>query len=555
MNNCILKLSHLISIIVICISCSNIEQSNCPDNYTFENEEIIALPITESAKDNKVPFQRFQYCTIDGVETLIAYVEEEELSFYDISSKKIFHSINLLEDRDLHAFEYINKDSILLMYGDPIYDSAYYDTKRIDGMRLIDTLKFQLIDYDGNIKRYYHFTCDSSNFENTNFAIEQVLPPFTHMMYEKIVRVGDIVFLFPFEYGHYNFDRVANNAPFIAYYNLKTEKFIFSKHPLPNLKDKMYYPSDFDVLNICISSNNLPLLRFAYSPEVFEWDYINDKFITHSLKSKLIDTIPPLAYRLEDMDAVYANYLTISYDPSKNLYYSIIEISKNLGGARYTIIADKNFNYINETPKTLTRAPEYVNGEIIMFAPATLNDTIYVVKTNLLRGNSNQDSITMAERVKIDSLIKVWNDEKKKMSEMQNPLQAFFEQKVDNHESSYCLVTIYAQDGCPSCRQEVTKIIADNQDILSEVPLFLIITGTQKDIDEELKSIKLNKFNKIIIDDNSYVKRMPIVAPLLNPRLTIVKNNIVVHDSIYGVADIEEGFIPNMLDACGLMIK
>ena len=152
MNNCILKLSHLISIIVICISCSNIEQSNCPDNYTFENEEIIAIPITESAKSNKVPFQRFQYCTIDGVETLIAYVEEEELSFYDINSKKIFHKINLLEDRDLNAFEYINKDSILLMYGDPIYESTYYDSKRIDGMGLIDTLKFQLIDYDGNIK-------------------------------------------------------------------------------------------------------------------------------------------------------------------------------------------------------------------------------------------------------------------------------------------------------------------------------------------------------------------------------------------------------------------
>lgn len=393
------KILIFIVVVLTFFACNHVETV-----YNFEVEETIAIPL-ENLRAATPPFDLFDYCLIDNIETLIFYETSGKLVFYDMSTNSVYHNITLLKDRRLDAFEYINKDSILLLYS---YTNDGIEIEFND-FSLLDTLKLQLVDFDGNVKKYYHFNCDEDNCTGINYKIEQILPPYTSLFYKTIKRMNNIVFFFPFSYGYYNFDTIKNNSPLIAYYDLHTEKFIVSKNvKLPYLKDKMYYPSNHDVLNFCISANGLPLLRFFYSSDVFEWDYKNDKLIKYNLKSKLIDTIPPFSYPINDMNATNARYSTIYYDNNNELYYSYLYLSSDIFGENYwsVIIADKNLNYINEVVniKNLYN-PAFFNKNIISYDPMQYN-TIILKKSKLITERKDYNGYIKSIRQDIETKIK-----------------------------------------------------------------------------------------------------------------------------------------------------
>lgn len=398
--NVILAKIIILNAIIIAFSSCNKDTNQM---YNFEKEEVIEIPKSNIQLNDWV-FSLFNYCNVDNIETIIVYTDDNKLAFFNISTKALYHEIQLMKDRPLHAFEYINKDSILLLYDNPHnFDTLKYVDKFKD-FTYLDSLKFQLADYNGNIKKYYHFNCNKSNFIGTNYNIEQVLPPYTFLFYKTIKRIGDIVFFFPAQYGNYNFDTIENNAPFIAYYNLKTEDFVFSKHKLPNLKDKMYYPSSQDVLNFCISANGLPLLRFFYSSEIFEWDYKNDSLIKYCLKSKLIDTIPPISSPNNDVHSIVAGYSQIYYDKDNELYYSFIYLSSNIFKKNYwsIIIADKNLNYINEIVNPhISSQFAFYDKKIISYS-ALAKDTITIIKNKLIKENIDSKKYIDSIRNDID---------------------------------------------------------------------------------------------------------------------------------------------------------
>ncbi len=546
MRKCSTMMSIVVFVlfVVLFVSCER-KDDVC---YNFAKEEVVSIPLANITS----PFSRLQYCKIDGKEMVVANLENHELTFFDIAEKKQSHTINLLKDRELRAFEYVNKDSIFMLYTMPY---SYYRSGVSDSVILSDTLSFQLIDYNGNVKKYYHFNCDDSNFNGSNITVGDVLPPYSGLFYHKIMRSGNMVFFYPSKYLYNDVENISNSKPFIACYDLNTEKYYFTKHKLPYLNDTAYYPvleGSSNFMYFCISPDGLPVLRFSYSSDVFEWDYKNDVLIPHTLKSRIIDTIAPLKYRTNSLNSMDAYYHRITYDYNKEMYYSSILFPMKDELLSATIIADKNFNYICEIQKGCGDFPQFVQDKII--SCYVVQDSISVIKS-ILRSVDKNSCFVDSMRNIIDSI----RYEKKHnllqyVIEGHNPLQNFFEQNVPDHESNYCILTLYTNGGCSSCKQFMLSLIAENQKILSEVPLYLIMSGSESTIENELNlnGVVFDDFKNVIYDKEAIVESLPLRTSFLNPRLTIVRNDKVVLDSVYNAQGIEKELIPTMLEACGL---
>ena len=532
----------LIMFVVLLVSCEQ-KDDVC---YKFDREEVVRVPLDFDAPVYSIA----QYCIIDGKEMVVANLSRHELVFLDIKKKKQSHVISLLNDRELRAFEYVNKDSIFILYTMPY---SYYRSEMSDSIILADTSSFQLIDYEGNVKKYYHFNCD--NFNESNITVGDVLPPFSGLFYHKIMRSGNMVFFFPSKYLYNDVENMRNSKPFIACYDLNTEKYYYTKQKLPYLNDTAYYPfleGSSNFLYFCISPDGLPVLRFSYSSDVFEWDYKNDVLIPHTLKSRIIDTIAPLKYRTNSLNSMDAYYHRITYDYNKEMYYSSILFLMKDELLSATIIADKDFNYICEIPNGCGDFPQFVQDKIV--SCYVVQDTISIIKSKLRSVDKSSRFVDSMRNI-IDSIRyeKEHNLLQYVIGE-HNPLQNFFEQNVPNHESNYCILTLYTNGGCSSCKQIMLSLMADNQKILSEVPLYLIMSGSESTIENELNlnGVVFDDFKNVIYDKEAIVESLPLRTSFLNPRLTIVRNDKVVLDSVYNAQGIENALIPTMLEACGL---
>ena len=110
--------------------------------FQLKKKKTIHLPL---ANPSKSYVASFQYTVIDGIETMIVYLIDKKLTFYDLKKKKIYHTIDL-SWKMLRSFNYLNKDSILLLYYNQYNENGY-----------IDSNLFILKDYNGTTIKQYHF--------------------------------------------------------------------------------------------------------------------------------------------------------------------------------------------------------------------------------------------------------------------------------------------------------------------------------------------------------------------------------------------------------------
>jgi hypothetical protein len=80
------------------------------------------------------------------------------------------------------------------------------------------------------------------------------------------------------------------------------------------------------------------------------------------------------------------------------------------------------------------------------------------------------------------------------------------------------------------------------------------MSGSESTIENELNrnGVVFDDFKNVIYDKEAIVESLPLRTSFLNPRLTIVRNDKVVLDSVYNAQGIEKELIPTMLEACGL---
>ena len=151
--------------------------------------------------------------------------------------------------------------------------------------------------------------------------------------------------------------------PVFMFYDLKSKNLKASKSlKYPYSRKNLFYNTSFDRFHSCFSSEKKPVLRFFYSSELFEWDYENDIVINHSLKSKLLDSIPPLKNENSNQSNLEALYYNIDYDPYNERYYSYLLLFPypNAMPLNVLILADKNFNYLGEVVNPELEAVRFI---------------------------------------------------------------------------------------------------------------------------------------------------------------------------------------------------
>ncbi|MDR2835007.1 MAG: hypothetical protein LBV69_02220 [Bacteroidales bacterium] len=530
------KIIIIIIIFLLLIACTEKEKLKV---HYISHEKEIAFPLDSTKEGKPLDFQYtyvdfFDYCDIDDIETIIVPINKNRLAFYDIKTKNEYHSIPLLDNRNIINFNFINKDSIFVFY-----DIQYSDST----LSKLEPLYLQLLNYAGESKIY-----DLDSGINTVFNIRYDVPN---------IIINNNIF-FPTQITKIN-NSVINNSletpePIFAYYDTKKDKFNFSKTiRFPKVEENVYYNTHFNEINCCLSERKLPVIHFFYSSLLYEWNYTNDEVIYHTIKSKIIDTIFPLKSANTSPESLSAVYNRFYYDNNNKTYYSFLVLNKDLYGNynNLLILADENFKYIGEILN-----PEI--GGFVKFYKNYLvsyqysNDSIRIYYDKLAKTNRPLqpylDSVN-------DILTKQKNSRLLNSEPFNKKINDLLKSKYPKLEKDYVLLTMYAGSGCPPCGDNIKMFINRNYEVLQKLPFYFIYSGISPEVIEienykgimKIKTIKdsLGIMKNIVLNENKYNE--------LNPRLTVIKNNKIEFDTIYSYLDMEKLLIPTLLDKLELI--
>ncbi|GAB4278889.1 MAG: hypothetical protein Kow0068_02670 [Marinilabiliales bacterium] len=544
-----LILIYIICILCILVSCRD-QQVN---SYQFKKVNSISLPLDDPYYN--IP-SGAQYAIIDGVETIILYLNNRKLTFYDLKSQKKYHEIKL-GIQELYSFYYLNKDSIFLFYVNQYNENDY-----------IDSNQFILLNFYGEIKKRYSFKNDIIwSRENQPLPINTAVYPSLFGNKFEILK-KDKAFFFLRKMNPYNIgteEFLSYKSPVVSYYDLSKEKLETSKSLwYPYIRKGVYYPSDFPIMNYCVSHNKLPIIRFFYSSKLFEWDYEHDKIKEYTLKSNLLDTImPTIKPTLRSDNNIEAMYLNISYDPYRKLYFSILMFSPDIYGIGTwsMIIADENLNYIGEIfrPEMSAFRPIFTKEHIVEVKPG--EPGFVDVNFYKLIESDVPESLYIAS-IK-DSLMKIkkkMNDRicsftTRKKSEKQYIYSYLINKNIVNKNQNFSAVCVYIDAGCPGCNESVLRFVGDNLNILEKLPFYLIISGRNSlEIKKQIKYYNLVPMRKMYIDTLGDLILLD-KSENKNPHLLVYKNDSLLIDSIYLANDIYTGLIPTLTESLGLEIE
>ncbi len=536
------------------LSCSN-KSANKVQNedlkvYQIEDVKLVSFPLdsTKNGKplDAEMFFNRvFDYCYIDNIETLIIPINRDRLAFYDINSQKEYHSIKIAKNRDIINFSFVNKDSIFVFYDIDILNYDRYEP-----------VYMHLIDYDGNGKvcEYY---LDTLNFEDNS---DLRLPFITETNLQPTITSGNVFFMTQTS-GSENIgsnEYLKKHFPLFAYYNSNTKNIKFSKSiEFPHIKENVFYNTYFRKIRYCLSSNNLPLLRFFYSSTLYEWDYINDKVSSHTLNSKVIDSIKPLPNENSLPQSLEAVYGSILYDKYNEMYYSFVHLNEVVYGNYYTllILADKDFNYLGEMLNpNLGGNFEFYEDNIISYYYS--NDSIHVSYQTLKKTDKPLQPYLDSIKGVLDNQIEKIKSNMPRIDKSgnENILHAYIKSKFPNIEKDYVLLTLYANGSCPSCLINIKQTLNQNYEVLADLPFYLIYSGTTSEIEQEIFNYENLEKIKIVKDSLGIVKNMSMIEnkfSSLDPRVTVIENNVVIIDTVYNWLN-QSKIIPTIMENLGL---
>lgn len=547
------KISNMRNIIIICVlllfvlaaeSCS--EKSN---PYIFDFELLKKAEIKLENVDRNYGY--FYFVEINNSNVLI-FCNYKSISFYDVDLGTKIKEIKTDKERILQSVKFINKDSIFIYYHHKEwrYDAIYAG-------------QFQLIDINGKIKKIYHYKVDSADLKDRKLDINEIMPPSLYNS-QGLLTSSNNVFFSPYSRQIGNIgtkEFIENKMPLLMFYDTEKENFYVSKQEnFPYIKEGMYYPSDFNIINYSMSDKGFPLIRFFYSSVLFEWDYKNDKLIEYPLKSRLYDTIPPLQVATSSSNNIEAKYIQNCYDQYRKQHYSSIAFNNDIFGKQENgrnlysiIIADNNFEYLGEAfcPRY---SPNFFTNKDMLYIKRENDSIIGINYLKIKKQKINFDQYIDSVRKDLEKRKNCYLDFLRiNSSKKGNYVVNLLKGKIKIEQNDYTVVTIYAQNGCLGCRQEVMSLISQNQELLEKNGLYLIISNNDPSVCiSELKKFNLLKYKNLLIDSTGFVRKLTITDEMLNPRITIVKNNKIVLDSIYSTNDMADVFMPKLINSLGL---
>jgi hypothetical protein len=143
---------------------------------------------------------------------------------------------------------------------------------------------------------------------------------------------------------------------------------------------------------------------------------------------------------------------------------------------------------------------------------------------------------------------KVFNN-KKNLTSGNNGVISYISSIKNIEADNYKIITFYVNEGCPSCCEFVYNEIKNNRDFFENEQLYILASASNStEAIAELSKYDLQDFSNLIIDSTNILKCLANPNELLNPRITVVKNNIVVLDTIYCSKDIVKEFTKHLYD-------
>lgn len=521
------------------VSCKKAQEEE-PAVYDFKVIKSVDIVLDESDRAYLYTFE--QFVEIDGTNVLILMVGRKKLSFYDIDKGVKINEIITDSARYIASYNFVNKDSIFVSY--------YIGDKNEE---LKNPSSFQLMNYEGVTATVFGYNIDTVDVKNKGYNLDYILPS----CYFLNMPVCDNKVFFPtYRLQVENVgtaDFMKNPIPFALMYDLVKQKYIISKHRnFPYVKEGVYYPTSSNVVYASVSGNNMPLYRYNYSSDVFEWDFKNDKIITHSLKSRLIDTIMPTKnptrYSENTLEYYYGQ---VQYDKCNELYYAQIYFSASFYGNQQhgIIIADKDFNYLGEMYNNVKWG--MFSNEDLLFDVYPKNDSsITIDYLKVIKTTGDYDNYIDSCRNDLREKKKVIDDNKKSLSSGNKTVLNFLTSNIKVDTDNYKIVTFYVNEGCPSCSDAVYNEICNNRDLFERGQFYIVVSASSRsEAMAELSEYGLQDFKNLVIDSTRVLSRLAGTDGLLNPRITVIKDKLVILDSIYTASDIKKELIPNMYDA------
>ncbi len=294
-------------------------------------------------------------------------------------------------------------------------------------------------------------------------------------------------------------------------------------------------------------ANDWPIYRYPYSSSVYEWDFDRDSVIEHYFISAIADSIMPLPSPAEYGHELPCRYGEVKYDECNQVYVSPIFFNGKIYGEWKLglIFADKNFQYLGEMFE-----PKYwmlvSNKDKLLNVQRNTASTITITYLKLVKTNRDYNTY-------IDSCRNVLQTMRQEIEDRKNalingcPSINFVRSQMEIKESSYKILTLYANEGCIGCEQATLQTLYNNREILNKVELYIIVScKNAKELETYIQDNGLTSYDKLIEDTTGIMKSVANTNLLLNPRITIVENGTVTLDTIYQADVVETKLLPQL---------
>ncbi|MBR3946577.1 MAG: hypothetical protein IKJ56_05670 [Bacteroidales bacterium] len=528
------KLLLLILLSVTLFSCKDNTKQTDKYVYDYEVYKIQDVILAEEDRSQRIQISK-QLVNIDGKNVLILNMQCRSLSFYDLESGEKIHDIFIDTLGNMKSFYYLGKDSIF------IYDQILRTEQELETPQAL-----RLIDWEGNVKKIYGYDIDQGELKNYKYEISKLIPPNNNGF---VFCQGSIISssTYSTSYGLLGTkESVENSLPLGIRMDTKENKYHISKHrKYAYIKEGMYYPT-YCQIQVSKCANDLPLFRYPYSSTAFEWDFIHDSVIKHHFKSALDDSIISLPSPAEYGYENPYYYGWDKYDEFNQVHLCGIYFNEKIYGENMhgLIFADKNFQYLGEMFNN-KHYPTVSNKDMSLNVQRKNDSILTITYLKLVKEDRDYDSY-------IDSCRNILQTMKQNVENRKNallygcPSINFVKSQMDIKESSYKILTLYGE-GCIGCDMVTLQTLYENREVLNKVPLYIIVSsGSAKDLEIYIQNNGLTYYDKIAKDTSGIMKSVANTSALLNPRITVVENDIITLDTIYQAIDIENKLLPQI---------
>ncbi len=531
------------------VLCTRIEKSNLKTIYDFQTIRTEYLKFTEPIEQTEMGHCKLFITDNDSI-LVIPLLGEKKVMLFSLQNKKLIKSfdISFVSPKYLFAVEPISTDSFLLAYS---FNGNSFNTNLNN--KILYSLKITNDTFATNViplPEYKFFNYDTASFIENTF----LYPSFS----QKFFHINDTLILIPlkrlsnttigsisFVEKHFSVLTLLNNRT-------KTLKEI-NFFDYPYIKQNVFYPSDISPYYICLSDNHI-YIRYFYSGDIFicniNGNYVGKKRLTSMLVDTIMPAKKPIVTHLSDV-TFEAFYTHINFDPYRNLFYSFVYFPNTRYGEPYfsLIIADKEFNYVNE----------YFNQ--FKFGINTIFTEDYILNLSV---KNNQLQVNYLKPLKKTIPIKTYNDsifswrnflkqkEEKTNNELCQILNIKNNQKILNildyankiqkiNDSVFCSIYISSYM-CHSCIDNVLFHFMINKQNYKNIPIYLNYSGDKEEVIKKLNKYNLLNYNKLHIDSANIYTKFHHFNDLFIRMILVLNKNTIYSDTIYPPDKLNEMF-------------